>query len=157
MSAAVPDGEYPARCGGYASTFNCGNLTYQLRFPQGVRGVNIEDRITVKGTTFTSKVLGEGGELAATLKVTEGARPLSLSMRKFMNDLLEVRAMSVRELSICYQMAITEESDPDRAILKELEAMRTLDRQNILMHSHLAEYHNRELKEIEAFLAKRHS
>jgi hypothetical protein len=58
----LPDGSYRAITGGCVAVVQHSVFEFTIRFPQGVRGFNIEDTVTVSNGKVTSAILGEGGE-----------------------------------------------------------------------------------------------
>jgi hypothetical protein len=58
----LPDGQYRAITGGNEAVVQHSVYEFTIKFPQGVRGFNIEDVITVSSGKVTSLILGDGGK-----------------------------------------------------------------------------------------------
>lgn len=145
-----PDGEYKASAGGYYSTFQWSIYVYKVRFPNGVRGVNIKDTITVKGTNFTSDVLGSGGEVCES----DGRE----DREDFLRRILRLKAYSMRVHCIETRLETLTKVDPahpEVATLKELISINRLDPQDIAIHRFLVLYHEGKISEIENFLKRK--
>ena len=166
MSNALlpPDGDYKAVAGGYYSTFQWSIYKYTVKFREGVRGVNVPDRITVVGNTFTSKVLGGEGyletpaeQVAAQPKPQVASEFMLLSQLavSFFIDLLDIKAWSVRDMHLQHRKVGLASEDPACKMLVELESCRTLDEQDIKIHGFLASHHMAKILQIEAFLSKK--
>ena len=62
----LPSGCYRAICGGNQSRFQIDGLEFKAHFPTGVRGLNIQDTITITGGLVRSTVLGEATKVTRT-------------------------------------------------------------------------------------------
>jgi len=61
VTGTIPAGSYPAVCSGYVSEFKVNGQTYRAKFKIGVRGINIQDTVTVTPEGITSQHLGANG------------------------------------------------------------------------------------------------
>jgi hypothetical protein len=58
----LPDGQYRAITGGHEAVVQHSVYEFTIKFPQGVRGFNIEDVVTVIDGKISSECLGDGGK-----------------------------------------------------------------------------------------------